>query len=69
VEGECHDIMEDLAVTKMEQEATSSLRARDKGTWATVGSFACTVVKEDDEPEIKEHGRLWKFSLHCCKRR
>jgi hypothetical protein len=45
--NECHDIMEELASTQMEEETTSSLRTRDVGALATLRSFARTIKKDD----------------------
>jgi hypothetical protein len=40
--------MEESAPTQTDDETTSSLRAKDVGAPATLGSFARTVGKEDD---------------------
>jgi hypothetical protein len=39
--------MEESAPTQTEEETASSLRARDVGAPATLGSFACIVGKDD----------------------
>jgi hypothetical protein len=40
--------MEESDPTKTEEDTFSSLRARDVGATATLGSFLCTVRKADD---------------------
>jgi hypothetical protein len=40
--------MEELATAHAKEKTTHSLRASDVGAPATLGSFSCTVGKEDN---------------------
>jgi hypothetical protein len=44
--NECYDILEEPATTKMEEETTRSLRARDEGAVTTLGNLPAPFSKE-----------------------
>jgi hypothetical protein len=44
-ENECQDIVDEPAIVKMKEETTSTLRVREVGTPATLGTFAHTERK------------------------